>query len=102
MNPESLTAMKPKTIRTIGCPACSAKRGTETAVSGVYACARCGAIFGTCYKGDSYRLVLPRFAKEPVAPEQLRYFDLTLLGSDGVTRNHGWYDPATKLVHQIG
>jgi hypothetical protein len=94
--------LNPKTVRTTGCPACSATRGTETKVGGVYTCAKCGGIFGTCYKGDSYSLVLPCFAKEPVAPEALRYFDLTTLGSDGVHRVHGWFDPQTRLVHQVG
>ena len=94
--------MKPKTVRTPGCPACSAKRGTETKVRGVYSCAKCGGIFGECYKGDANNLVLPYFAKEPVAPEVLRYFDLTTLGSDGIHRSHGWFDPQTRLVHQVG
>lgn len=84
------------------CPACNGKRSSETAVHGVYKCRRCEAIFGQCYLGDSYLLVSPYMAAEPVPVEQLRFFDLTTLGSQGVRRSHGWYDPATKLVHQVG
>lgn len=84
------------------CPACShpGRRGTDT--PGVFTCRRCGALYGDCYKGDSYRLVLPVFTTEAVPPEQCRYYDLTVLGSDGVTRRHGWYDVATRLIAQVG
>ncbi len=88
------------------CPACNRVRGNRLIRSGVYECAACGAIFtprgGTIYLGESYSLVLPYFAKGEVAPEQLRYYDLMILGSKGMERRHGWYDPATKLIHQTG
>ena len=84
------------------CPACNGKRSRETAVFGVSQCKRCEAIYGQCYRGDSYTLVSPYMASEPVATERLRFYDLTILGSDGVRRSHGWYDPSTKLVHQVG
>ena len=89
------------------CPACSSTRRSHVVLNGrehpsVYRCGNCEAIFGSCYLGDSYALVIPRFAAEDVPSEQLRYFDFDTLGSAGVGRRHGWYDPATKLVHQVG
>jgi len=94
--------MRAKTIQTIACPGCGSTRGSETETAQVYRCAKCGAVHGTCYKGDASRFVLLQFAREAVPAEVLRYFDLTLLGSQGIERTHGWYDPATKLVHQFG
>lgn len=85
-----------------GCPACGHKRAIETETVQVYHCAKCGAIYGTCYLGDSYGFVSPWMAKEQVPAERLRYFDFTTLGSQGVGRRHGWYDPSTRLVHQVG
>jgi hypothetical protein len=36
-------------------------------------------------------------------PEQNQvYYDLTCLGSTGLTRRHGWYNPVTKLITQVG
>jgi len=84
------------------CPACNGKRETKTAVAGVATCNGCGAIHGTCYKGDSYSLVLPQFTTDPAADERVRYYDLTVLGSKGIERRHGWYDPQTKLITQTG
>ena len=83
------------------CPACSSEevRGLR---ANVFECCVCDAIFGQCYLGESYNHVLPWLAKEEVHPSYLRYFDFTCLGSEGWTRRHGWYDPHTKLVHQIG
>jgi DNA-directed RNA polymerase subunit RPC12/RpoP len=84
------------------CPSCNSKRFAKTATSGVYQCVKCEAIFGTCTKGDSYNIVLPYFAKTEPSAESLRYYDLTVLGSDGITRRHGWFNPQTKLISQVG
>jgi ribosomal protein L37AE/L43A len=85
------------------CRACSNKRGNkETATRGVYTCAACGAIFGTCYLGDSYGFVLPRMSSAAVSPEDQKYFDFTTLGSAGLGRRHGWFDPTSKLITQVG
>jgi hypothetical protein len=85
------------------CPACNGKRLTATDLgTRIYRCNRCEAIFGDCYLGDSYTIVKPYMAREDVSSDQLRYFDLDCLGSKGLTRRHGWYDPETQLVHQIG
>jgi hypothetical protein len=98
------TTQKPnetKQTRTLGCPACSHKSAVE--VQGrIYRCAKCEGIYGSCYLGDSYAYVLPFMAQQPVPAEQLRYFDFSFVGSKGPGRRHGWYDPATKLIHQIG
>jgi len=86
-----------------GCPACSSKRAIP--VQGhaqLFTCAKCNGIYGTCYLGESYEFVLPFMASEPVPAEKLQYFDFTTLGSKGVSRRHGWFDPQTKLIHQIG
>jgi ribosomal protein L37AE/L43A len=86
-----------------GCPACSHKlvRAVEGATQ-LYRCAKCEAIFGNCYLGDSYTHVLPfMVAAEPPA-DQIRYFDFTCLGSAGITRRHGWYDTASKRIVQVG
>ena len=85
------------------CRACDNVRGNKaTKTIGVYECAKCGAIFGTCYKGDSYSFVLPRFSSITPPEGTERYFDFTTLGSEGIGRRHGWFDPSTKLVTQVG
>lgn len=86
------------------CPACNSRQNktnfAEIGRGAILTCKRCGAVHGTCYKGESP--VLPFFAKDAVPAEDLRYFDLTLIGSQGVERTHGWYDPKTRLIHQVG
>jgi hypothetical protein len=70
------------------CPACNASRRNKTDVISVFECRRCGAIYGTCYLGESYGPVKPFFATEDGPPERCRYFDFTTLGSAGVDRRH--------------
>lgn len=86
------------------CPGCNGEPGEQTKVKGVFTCQGCGGIFGTCYLGESYTLVKPnlrRASKE--ADERARYYDLTCLGSGNkITRRHGYYDPKTKLITQVG
>jgi hypothetical protein len=84
------------------CPACSGKRRIPTDHPMVFTCRRCGALYGDCYKGESYALVRPWMTGEAIPPERCRYFDLTVLGSDGVSRRHGWFDTESRLVVQIG
>ena len=84
------------------CPACNGKRRKPTDSTGVFECRRCGALYGDCYKGDSYALVRPHMTTQDVPPERCRYFDFTVLGSDGISRRHGWFDPETRLIVQIG
>lgn len=84
------------------CPACGAFRRKPTKVYGVYECAKCGAIYGECYLGESYEFVLPYFDETTPDPKDVRYYDFVCLGSDGITRRHGWYNPQTKRIVQVG
>jgi hypothetical protein len=72
-------------------------------VLGVYRCPHCEAIQGQCYLGESYGLVKPYLDPDPnVDPLTVRYYDFTTLGSQGIGRRHGWYNPATRLIVQTG
>ena len=71
-------------------------------IMGVYEHSRCGAVLGTCYKGESYGVYLPYWAPAGTPLENQRYFDLTVLGSDGVNRVHGWFDSVTRMITQTG
>lgn len=71
-------------------------------VSGVYQCPHCRAVQGQCYLGDSYSIVKPYFGDVVDAEQKQVYFDLTCLGSAGVTRRHGWFDPASRFIIQVG
>jgi len=84
------------------CPACNSSKLTSVACQ-VYVCRACDAVFGNCYRGDLYQWVIPIFDTNPdVPPEQTRYFDFTVLGSDGVSRVHGWMNRTTKRMVQVG
>lgn len=86
------------------CPGCDGRLKPEPSLPGsTYTCRRCSGLVSTSiYLGDSYTLVLPHWAPPDVPPERTRYFDLTCLGSKGITRRHGWYDPTTRLITQVG
>jgi len=86
------------------CPACSSKRFSPfERFAAIYTCRRCGAVFGTCYLGDSYAIVAPRWHDDPnPPPEALRYFDLDCLGSKGIERRHGWMHRETRRIVQTG
>lgn len=85
------------------CPCCSAKRRKPVAgQTQVFTCNSCGAVYGDCYLGDSYGIVLPRWETTNVPSESVRYFDFMCCGSAGITRRHGWYNPASKLIVQVG
>lgn len=99
------TDAKEKAVRipAPGCPACSHTLAFPVAGrTEIYTCAKCDAIFGTCYLGESYGMVLPFMVTVDPPVEQTRYFDFTCLGSKGLTRRHGWYDTASKLIVQVG
>lgn len=83
------------------CPACNGWRHEKVAVQ-VYRCRRCQALHGTVYRGELHQYVVMRWAPQPVPAERERYFDFTVLGSDGVRRMHGWYDVESRMVTQIG
>jgi len=85
------------------CPQCSSnsvKPAPEKTT--LYVCNACNAIFGECYLGDSYAIVLPFFVEKNVPAEQTRYFDFMCLGSEGLMRRHGWYDPQSRRLVQSG
>ena len=88
------------------CPACdSTNSKAHEVVDDVVTCAECGALYTTrvIYKGISSALVLPLFdAPGACAPGDERYFDLMSLGGDGLARRHGWYNPATRRISQVG
>lgn len=85
------------------CPGCSGKLKLQKGSHNVYDCQKCGGLVSDgIYLGDSYRLVLPYFETEDVPPAEWRYFDLTCLGSEGITRRHGWYWPESRRILQVG
>jgi hypothetical protein len=84
------------------CPACDSQNLSEIKPCAVYTCQNCNAIFGQVYLGESYEYVKPVLADVEPPAEDLRYFDFDCVGSSGMTRRHGWYDPATKKIVQIG
>ena len=65
-------------------------------------CKECGAISGTVYRGDFYTLIKPRWETRDTPIEDWRHYDFTVLGSDGVSRSHGWYDAQTYRIVQTG
>lgn len=66
-------------------------------------CQACGGLHGEMYRGEAYDFVnLHRKMQDDAPPERLRYFDLTLLGSKGIERVHGWMDRETQNVVQYG
>ena len=88
------------------CPGCSKKVTVKTmntaykGVTGARCCPKCGAVFGTVYKGESYKLVKPWMGDGSF--DNAFYYDLEVLGSDGITRRHGWADKDSLLVIQTG
>ena len=71
-------------------------------ILGLYACRKCNALFGDgLYLGESYEIVKPFLVPEQPG-DAIRYFDFTCLGSQGLTRRHGWYVPATGMMVQAG
>ena len=86
----------------VECPCCGGNRRKETKVRGVVECVKCGAVYGDCYLGESYEFVLPYFVNEEPPAESTRYFDFVTLGSKGIDRRHGWFDPSTRRIVQVG
>jgi hypothetical protein len=85
------------------CRACDNVKGNkQESSSRVYTCAACGAIFGTMYLGDSYAMVKAFMTSANVPSDRQRYFDFTTIGSAGISRRHGWFDPETRLITQVG
>jgi len=90
-------------MASLTCPACSGKRHDEHAkIRGIYVCRRCKAVHGTCYKGESYEIVLPYWHEGESNHEDERYYDLETLGSQGIERSHGWFNVKTRRITQVG
>lgn len=84
------------------CPACSSENSRQFGSSfTLQECESCGAVFGECYLGESYRIASPGLHQQTEAME-IRYFDLTCLGSNGIVRRHGWSDRFTGKTVQFG
>lgn len=113
-----MSANETKTAETetklAGCPACNASRRYSKApdvslVPGrlhdaIRECRKCSGLYTTraIYLGDSYLVVQPFMTSDPTADERQRYFDFETLGSEGLGRRHGWFDPLTKAITQVG
>jgi hypothetical protein len=83
------------------CPACSSKHRTATKHPQIFTCDECDAIYGNCDLAVS-GIVRPEMTAEDIPDKQLRYFDFTTDGSQGVCRCPGWYDRNTGYIAQIG
>lgn len=91
------------------CPCCGTPEShskPHAKYAAVRECKGCGGIYTAAgsrlYLGESYALVMPHFTNDPAADERARYFDFETLGSNGLGRRHGWFDPETKLITQVG
>lgn len=83
------------------CPACNGSNDIELP-GGLKECAYCGCLHGQTYLGESYRYVKPQMISSREADQRAKPFDITCLGSKGITRRHGFYDPKTKCITQVG
>lgn len=97
----------------VGCPACGDKRAPkhsalvpERLADRARECRACGCIHTpegrAIYKGDSYQIVGATMTSCPEATARQVAYDLTVLGSGGVERRHGFFDPRTKRITQVG
>ena len=74
----------------------------------LYRCLACSCLHGEVNKGTSYGYVKPYMTgglswdEIKAADERAVPYDITVIGSDGLTRRHGWFDPQTKLITQVG
>ena len=92
------------------CPACMSDGETgehtaSTTHATIYRCRQCGAIHGEAYLGSSFAVVKNEWELVDVANSIVGeevYYDLTCIGSDGLTRRHGWFNPTTGRVTQTG
>ena len=95
------------------CPACGCSQRYSAAIlynndrfgQGARRCRRCAAVYGgTLYRGEYLkgwgRNGRVNFCTCARGPEALRYVELTILGSEGVERIHGW--ACQEGWHQIG
>lgn len=89
-------------LRAESCGACSG-RVVDLDLFGVGTCEDCGGLNGTepIAKVKSFDYVRSTMRAGEV--EDQRYYDLVVFGSDGkLRRRHGWYDPKTREITQVG
>ena len=87
----------------MACTACSHTHFSGTSHHSIVTCNGCGGVQGTVTVGDVTHFVhLHRWHTGEALPEDLRFFDFTLLGSAGVSRSHGWFHRVSRNVVQFG
>jgi hypothetical protein len=89
------------------CPACGGKKSkpynpAKPGMHSIRVCGHCEAVYGSCYLGDSYTIVQPEWETAEVEEGTERYYDFTCTGSQGQSRRHGWFNPATGRITQTG
>lgn len=83
------------------CPACLGRRSRVSEKGPqLRECLRCECLFGTAYLGESYAIVKPQMKAANGCREVP--FDIETLGSRGIGRRHGFYDPTDGLITQVG
>jgi hypothetical protein len=91
--------LKEKTMYT-ECPACGCSDFT-TDKNGMNTCDGCNAIFGEFKSlAETRNYVYQRWFKGDKEPDHTVYYDFTYM--NGKKRTHGWFDPITKTITQIG
>jgi len=81
------------------CVACS---GSLVGSGQVRTCSRCGGVHVEARSIGFALSVVDFSVLAPQAPEE-RYFDVTYPDANGARqRVHGWYDPTTRKMTQIG
>jgi len=93
----------------MNCPCCNASQTYSSEHKThwqVRECRKCHALYtqgsSALYLGESYGLVRSQFTNDPAADDRAVYFDFMTVGSKGLNRRHGWFDPETKLLTQVG
>lgn len=95
------------------CPGCSSTRSKahpDPRFADKVRICECGAVYSTrpIYKGDAALLISPFMTAEAVPADRTFYYDIDVLGSDGLHRRHGWAAMDLKgasggaLVVQVG
>jgi len=93
-----------------GCPCCSETAHYPVAGFGdrLVICKGCGGEYTprdeTLTEAESYSRVIDKFTTDPSADDRQKYFDHSYIdGENGIPkRRHGWYDPTTSRLTQIG
>lgn len=86
------------------CPACSSwERHPRSQADDmrVFVCRACGCMYGNCQNGASFTLVKSAWSKRKSRGTEVP-FDLMDTDHGVRYRRHGWYDPKTGLITQVG